>query len=124
MTIVEYFSVVKSRLLTDSMIASFHIVRERYTLVDGHMRARLTLVDGHLLEFSEYIQRDPGGKIEVVTYSYHWADAQGNLLKRWDNTPHFPGLPNFPHHIHDGIHNTVLPGTAMDIFVVLDQIRS
>jgi len=22
-------------------------------------------------------------------------------LLRWDNTPHYPDLPNFPHHFHD-----------------------
>lgn len=22
-------------------------------------------------------------------------------LRRWDNAPHFPQLPNFPHHYHD-----------------------
>ena len=91
MTIAEYFNTVMSRLLIDPLIASFEIVRERYTLVDGHLRARLTLVDGNLLEFSEYVGRRPAGHIAIVTYSYHWADTQSNLLKRWDNTPHFPG---------------------------------
>ena len=59
-------------------------------------------------------------EIQVVTYSYQWAAAENHLIKRWDNTPHFPNLPNFPHHIHDGA--AVIPGQPVDIFAVLDQI--
>jgi len=76
-----------------------------------------------MVEFSKYVRRVPSGDIEIVTYSYHWADAQGNLIRRWDNAPHFPGLPNFPHHVHDGATNTVLPGVTIDIFAVLNEIR-
>jgi hypothetical protein len=59
----------------------------------------------------------------IVTYSYHWADPQGNLIRRWDNTPHFPGLPGFPHHIHDGATNTVYPGVPVNIFAVFSQVK-
>jgi hypothetical protein len=37
----------------------------------------------------------------VSTYSYQWAEADNQLIKRWDNTPHFPDLTGFPDHIHD-----------------------
>ncbi len=80
------------------------------------------LTDGSLLEFSEYVQRSPNGQINVVTYSYHWTDAHGDLIWRWDNTPHFPDLAGFPHHIHDGRNNTVGPGKPVSIFTVLDEI--
>jgi hypothetical protein len=92
------------------------------TLVDGHLRARLAIFDGSMLEFSEYVQRSPDGQIDVVTYSYHWADADGNLIRRWDNTPHFPDIPGFPHHIHDGPTDSVTSGKAISIFVILDEI--
>jgi Family of unknown function (DUF6516) len=84
------------------MVTRFHMIRERSTLIDGHLRARLTLVDGSQLEFSEYMQRSPAGEVAVITYSYHWADAANQLITRWDNTPHFPDLPGFPDHMHDG----------------------
>jgi len=67
---------MKERLVTDPIIASFEIMRERATPFDGHLRARLVLVDGSQLEFSEYMQRSRArGEVEVITYSYHWADA-------------------------------------------------
>jgi len=32
-------------------------------------------------------------------YSYHWQNIEGNLLMRWDNSPHHKGK-TFPHHKH------------------------
>jgi hypothetical protein len=58
----------------------------------------------------------------VITYSYHWANATNQLITRWDNTPHFPDLPGFPDHLHDGATGQVTPGQPMSIFTVLDEI--
>ena len=122
MTIDEYLDTVKGRLLTDPMLSGFRVIRERATLTDGHLRARLTLTDGNQIEFSEYVQRSPDGQVNIITYSFHWADVHGNLIRRWDNTPHFPNLPGFPHHIHDGPGGAVGPGQPVSLSVVLDVI--
>ncbi len=57
----------------------------------------------------------------VVTYSYHWADKDGAVIRSWDNTPHHRELPNFPHHIHEH-DGTVLSGQPVSIFDVLNEI--
>ena len=122
MTTVEYLDAVKERLTADPLVVDFSIVRERATLIDGYLRARVTLANRSQIEFSEYVQRAPNDQISVVTYSYHWADPGGSLIRRWDNTPHFPELPGFPHHIHDGRTNSVISGEPFSIFDVLDEI--
>jgi hypothetical protein len=122
MTIEAYLDLIKERFVTDRIITSFHVIRERSTWMDGHLRARLDLADGSQLEFSEYMQRSPAGEIAVITYSYHWAAADNQLIKRWDNTPHFPDLSGFPDHIHDGATGQVTSGQPMSIFTVLDEI--
>ena len=101
MTIDAHLEAMKDRFVTDPLVTQFHVIRERSTLVDGYLRARLALADGSQLEFSEYVHAS-AGEIVVITYSYHWADANNQLITRWDNTPHFPGLLSFPDHIHDG----------------------
>ncbi len=123
MSPAEYLDQVKVRLLTDSIVDEFHIRRERSTLTDAHLRVRVVLVDGSMLEFSEYVTRTSSGEIEVVVYSYHWDSAAQKLICRWDNTPHFPGLPGFPHHVHDGPTQGVESSQPMTIFLVLDKIR-
>jgi hypothetical protein len=77
-----------------------------------------------MLEFSEYVEQNAKDEIVLVTYSYHWADSAGNLLRRWDNAPHFPNLPNFPYHIHDGKTGDVKVGNSVNLFSVLDVIAS
>jgi len=34
-------------------------------------------------------------------YAYHWQDAEGRLLIRWDNAPDWD-IESFPHHKHVG----------------------
>lgn len=122
MSILEYLAAIKERLLTDPIVADFQVIRERDTTTDGHIRARITLIDDGPLEFSEYFQQMPDGNIQVITYSYHWADKNNQLILRWDNTPHHRKLPDFPHHLHDGKKGTVDPSQPMSIFNVLDEI--
>ena len=122
MTIDAYLQAMKERFVTASIVTRFSVIRERATLVDGYLRARLALADGSQLEFSEYMQRSSAGEIVVITYSYLWADANNQLITRWDNTPHFPGLPGFPDHRHDGAMDEVTSGQPMSIFTVLDAI--
>jgi hypothetical protein len=122
MTIDAYLAAMKDRFVTDPLVTQLHVIRERSTLMDGYLRARLALSDGSQLEFSEYMQRSSAGEIVVITYSYHWANANNQLIMRWDNTPHFPGLPGFPDHIHDGATGEVTAGQPMSIFTVLDAI--
>ncbi len=123
MSPAEYLDSVKERLLTDPLVAEFHIRRERHTLADAHLRVRASLADGSLLEFSEYVERTLDGRMQVMIYSYHWESADGDLLYRWDNTPHFPNLPGFPHHVHDGRAGAMFVGKPMDVFAVLDYIQ-
>jgi hypothetical protein len=39
-------------------------------------------------------------RLVSLDYRYHCQDEQNHLLFRYDSTPHFPGLANFPHHKH------------------------
>jgi hypothetical protein len=120
-TIEEYHQSIKARLIIDPLVRRFEVRRERRNISDGHLRARLTLSNGSQLEFSEYV-RLVEGQVQVFNYSFHWADSDGKLIKRWDNVPHFMQLPQAPHHIHDGKESNVVPGAAMSITKVLDEI--
>ncbi len=123
MTIIEYIAKVKSHLMTNPLVESFGIIRERTTPTDGHLRVKLRLSNGFVMEFSEYIQMDTDGNILVVTYSYHCTDLTGRSVVRWDNTPHFPDLPGFPHHKHIGPNEFAESGYPMNIFKVFIEIE-
>lgn len=123
MSLAEYLDSVKERLLTDPLVVAFHIRRERHTATDAHLRVRASLADGSQLEFSEYVERTPDGRMQVIVYSYRWENAEGELILRWDNTPHFPSLPGFPHHVHDKEAGITRAGKPMDVFTVLNTIQ-
>jgi len=128
----EYLHSIRERLVNDSLVSSFHILRQRSTDLDAHILGTLELFDGSKLEFSEYVQVAPGSVIDVTTYSYHWTDALGNLICRWDNAPHCPNLPGFPHHRHEIFltesgdrleeQEQASPSEPMSIFRVLDDL--
>ena len=97
-----YFSTLKQALILDQCIGSFRIVREQFGNRDGLIRIKCHLVGGNTFEFAEYVQIARSGRIQRVTYSYHWQTKDGVLIKRWDNAPHHKELAGFPDHLHDG----------------------
>jgi hypothetical protein len=119
---VDYLSSVKSLLLNSPLITRYQIIREYEGLQKSYIRARLTLTDDSVLEFSEYIEPESEDEFKITDYSFQWMDKDGNHIRRWDNTPHFPKLKNFPHHIH-GKKDDVISGKPIDIFGVLDEIE-
>jgi hypothetical protein len=121
MTIAEYFESVKDRLLADSFVFDFKVVKYVDRSKNGHLRVRVVFSDESRLDFSEFVEQVAEDKIRLTTYSYHWSDKNDNLIRRWDNALHFPNLENFPHHIHD-MENEVIPGAPTNIFAILDEI--
>ncbi len=79
---------------SDELIKTYtiHDLREsfekRYIKIEVHFKDSSTLF---IKEFTD---------IDHKKYSYHWQNDCGELIARWDNAPHFPKLPNFPHHKH------------------------
>lgn len=58
---------------------------------------------------------------EYQKYSYHWQSRNGELLLRWDNSPHHRELPNFPYHLHRG--SSIEASFRVEIDDVLSEIR-
>lgn len=87
-------------------------------------RFRVSLSDSSLLEMMErVVTTKKDGKTATTTYRFHLQDHTGNLIKRWDNAPHFSGLNNFPHHIHMGKEDHIIPGRPINGLEILDEIN-
>jgi hypothetical protein len=78
------------------------------------LRAKAEMLDGSLLYVREFFFRDQS------KYSYHWQSQIGALLLRWDNAPHHPEIPTFPHHKHEGEH--VSPSVRVTVEEVLAEV--
>jgi len=64
-----------------------------------NLRIRVRFPSGHMLELNEAVIVEEG-EFMHLGYRYHFQDKQNNLVFRYDNTPHFPGVEGFPHHKH------------------------
>lgn len=78
--------------------------------------------DGTMLEMFERF-RSAGQTVEVIKYSFHWQDARGNLIRRWDNAPHHPEVETHPDHVHVGQKVRVRPSEMMEAEKVLSYVQ-
>lgn len=117
-----YLSDVKARLATSPAVADITVVAEHVSEDRGYFRARLLLANGDLLDISEYFTIQ-AGMPTTQEYRYQWMDSLRQLIRRWDNAQHYPGLPNFPHHVHEGNERQVVPGRALSIIELMDLIE-
>ena len=86
---------------------------------DGRLAGRLRFYDGSTLDFRETF-RAQHRRIEKVVYTYHYQHADGSLIFRYDNAPHYPDLPGFPAHKHE--RDRVIPAPPPDLGDVLREI--
>jgi hypothetical protein len=66
---------------------------------------------------------DVQGQIVRLGYSYHWQDAEGRLLWRWDDVNHYRHLPYTPHHVHlsDGnVEGVANPPSLTDVLAQIE----
>jgi hypothetical protein len=86
----------------------------------GYVAGSIAFVDGSVLHFKEFLDADRG-TVEKLTYSYHYQNADDELIFRYDNARHRPLLPSLEHkHTPAGVVETLAP-TLDD---VLSEIAS
>jgi len=90
---------------------------------EAYIRVKVWLIDGGTLEVSEYVSVEEE-KVRVIRYNFHWQDAQGQLIKRWDNAKHHPELETYPHHVHVGKLAKPHPHTAVSFEEVMRLIEA
>ena len=100
------------------IIASYDVLQFRMVGASYQFVAKVCLNNQTELHVKDYLFLDGTRK-----YSYHWQDAQGNCIARWDNAPHHQGVTNFPFHQHLGEDETIAESPPMKLNTVLDNLR-
>lgn len=80
-----------------------------------YLKAKVELKNGDLLFIKEYISSTEH------LYSYHWQEANGDLIIRWDNSPHHNELKTFPHHKHTPDLSESNETTMKDVFRIIKK---
>ena len=102
------------------------IVIEEFELFDqsatvgrtSELFIRLRFWDGSLLQVEEALAVRAFAIVKI-RYSYHYQRADGTEVFRYDNAPHYPDVPGFPEHKHEG--DQVLSAPAPDLSQVLRE---
>lgn len=119
--VLRYQEGILQDLLASPAILSFSVLRQESGQDSGFLRVKCILADRGVLELSEYVEAR-ATRTHVETYSYHWQDALGQLVKRWDNVPHHREVATFPHHLHLA-NGEVVESPAANLKQVLEEIE-
>ncbi len=110
-----------------TLIAASPIVRTSNINLDkrasraGFIRGDLYFADGSRLHFRELVELQDD--IVRCMYAYHYQKTDDSLVFRYDDTPHFPALPDFPYHKHIA-DNEVIAAKPPDLVAVLLEIEA
>jgi len=121
-TIRKHFDMFEAKLIESPVIVSYQMLSREIAASDGKLRVKAALSDGGSIELFEYVV-ESDRHIRLLKYSFHWQDAQGNLRQRWDNAPHYPDLPNAPHHVHSENDSVREFMQVPDVFFVIGEIE-
>lgn len=119
--IEDHFGQVEALVAKASIVHSSSITYDKRSSYIGFIRGEVYFLDGSCLHFREFVNVEHG--LERYTYAYHYQRPDGTLVFRYDNTPHFPDLPTFPHHKHEHNEANVVPAPPPDLQAVLSEIR-
>ena len=115
----RYFAEIEAAV-TQLPAYAENYVEEILTSERANLRIRLRFQSGCLLEINEAIIVEDGA-LKTLGYRYHLQRASNELVFRYDNTPHFPDLPSFPHHKH--LQNAVVASSKPDLLDILQEAK-
>ena len=120
-TPAQYLAIIESLIQHRPTITAYEfrdlLIEER----EGLYSVRLWFYDDSYLDAREHFIVSHTQDLIVIVYRFQYCSAQGESVMRFDNAPHYPHLPGFPHHVHLG--NRVQPSEPMTLGLVLDQIE-
>lgn len=104
MTISKTFSTLSS----SDLVLELNVIKAIVEPPVQALKARVTLKGGYTLQINESSGSD------FRRYSYHLQKGD-EMVKRWDNSPHWKDLKTFPYHVHHG--NEAEPSESPEVFI-------
>jgi len=88
----------------------------------GLFKANIHFWDGSQLSVQEVVSTERGYP-EILRYSYTYIKDATHIF-RYDNAPHHPDIPTFPHHKHLGANETPASADKPSLSLVFAEIES
>lgn len=102
-----------------SLLYEFEIIEHQNRDGVQVLRLKITFIDSSILFVTDiFISFENRRK-----YSFHWQNAKGKLISRWDNAPHYPDISSYPHHQHLQSEINVIASSEMNLIDILKIIQ-
>lgn len=116
-----YFRELLELIASSPIVRSSNLTIEERSETVGFVRGDISFLDDSRLHVRELTDTQKGGRIK---YIYHYQAANGSIIFRYDNAPHFPTLANFPHHKHLTANTSIISSEIPTLSTVLEEIES
>ena len=119
--IEDYFRHLASCIASADIVHSSRITYDKRSSYVGFIRGDIYFLDGSLRHLRAFVNVQHG--VERYMYVYQYQSSTGVFIFRYDNTPHFPDLPTFPHHRHEGGETTVMAAMPPDLPTIFSEVQ-
>jgi hypothetical protein len=99
--VYQYFDWI-DRVVEDAGAEGVEVDYFRDDTLSGLIDGVIYFHDGSRLEITEVVKLEHGKPVKT-DYVYQYV-SDGEPVFRYDNAPHHPDLPSYPHHKHVGRH--------------------
>jgi len=113
----QYMDIVASTI-RHSPVMKDEVAYKIRDSASGAIEGILYFVDGSRLEFSEDVYLHQGRPVKP-RYRYQYIKNKQSVF-RYDNAPHHPKIPTFPHHKHVG--KEIVAASEPTLGQLLDEI--
>lgn len=121
MLIDDYFQQIDAVIAHCPVVVKTDLVKDKRSPYIGFLEGRLYFLDGSSLHVVEFVNVKT--IIDRYKYSYHYQDANLQLIFRYDMAPHHRELATFPHHKHVGATDEAKEAAAPTLEDVLREIE-
>lgn len=116
----RYFQTLQATVAAAADVATSDLSLEIRGPSIGFIRGDVRFADGSFLHLRELL--DTQKVAPRLMYAYHYQQADGAFVFRYDNARHYFELPTFPHHKHEGDEEHVIAHPAPTLSDVLHEI--
>lgn len=121
MRIEAYFRRLNETVENCAVALSVNVTYDKRGTHEGFIRGEIYFRDGSMLQFREFVEVELTN--DRLMYTYHFTDAAGKFVFRYDNTGHHKNIPTYPHHKHEGSEQHIVISAAPVLDEVLAEIE-
>ncbi len=115
-----YYASVQKAILAAPLVIQMRISFDEISEEECYIKGEITFNGGYVLHIAEYVVTEP--EFKRLKYRFHFQKSNGQMVVRWDNSPHHPEVESHPDHVHIG--KKVRATHPMDIPQALDAVSS